>query len=92
MIRPLYDRVIVERVKAADKVGSLYIPDMAKEKPIEATVRAVGPGKVVDGKLQALSVKAGDKVVIGKYSGMEIELNGEKYLSIREDEILGVLE
>ena len=92
-IRPLQDRVIVKRVKEEEKTkGGIIIPDTAKEKPIEGEVVAVGPGKVDDGKRIELSVKAGDRVLFGKYSGTEIKLDGEEHLILREDDILGVLE
>jgi chaperonin GroES len=93
-IRPLQDRVIVRRVKEEEKTkGGLYIPDTAKEKPIEATVLAVGNGKVLeDGTVRKLDVKAGDRVLFGKYSGTEVKIDGEEALILREDDILGVLE
>jgi len=93
-IRPLQDRVIVQRVEEEEKTkGGIIIPDSAKEKPQEGKVIAVGKGKVNDeGKLTPLDVKAGDKILFGKYSGTEVKLNGEDYLIMREDDILGVLE
>ena len=93
-IRPLQDRVIVKRVKEEEKTkGGLYIPDTAKEKPIEATVIAVGNGKVLeDGSVRKLDIKAGDRVLFGKYSGTEVKIDGEEHLILREDDILGVLE
>jgi chaperonin GroES len=93
-IRPLQDRVIVKRVKEEEKTkGGLYIPDTAKEKPIEATVVAVGNGKVLeDGTVRKLDIKAGDRVLFGKYSGTEVKIDGEEHLILREDDILGVLE
>ena len=93
-IRPLQDRVIVRRVKEEEKTkGGLYIPDTAKEKPIEATVVAVGNGKVLeDGTVRKLDVKAGDRVLFGKYSGTEVKIDGEEHLILREDDILGVIE
>ena len=93
-IRPLQDRVIVKRVKEEDKTkGGLYIPDTAKEKPIEGMVVAVGNGKVLeDGSVRKLDVKAGDKILFGKYSGTEVKIEGEEHLILREDDILGVLE
>jgi chaperonin GroES len=93
-IRPLQDRVIVRRVKEEEKTkGGLYIPDTAKEKPIEATVVAVGNGKVLeDGTVRKLDVKAGDRILFGKYSGTEVKVDGEEHLILREDDILGVLE
>jgi len=93
-IRPLQDRVIVRRVKEEDKTkGGLYIPDTAKEKPIEGNVIAVGNGKVnEDGSVRKLDIKAGDRVLFGKYSGTEVKIDGEEHLILREDDILGVLE
>lgn len=93
-IRPLYDRIIVKRVEAETKTKSgLYIPDSAKEKPIEGEVIAVGNGKITDsGDIRALEVKAGDRVLFGKYSGTEIKLEGEEHLILREDEVLAVVE
>jgi chaperonin GroES len=93
-MRPLQDRVIVRRVKEEEKTkGGLYIPDTAKEKPIEATVVAVGNGKVLeDGTIRKLDVKAGDRVLFGKYSGTEVKIDGEEHLIMREDDILGVIE
>jgi chaperonin GroES len=93
-IRPLQDRVIVKRVKEEEKTkGGLYIPDTAKEKPVEATVVAVGNGKVLeDGTVRKLDIKAGDRVLFGKYSGTEVKIDGEEHLILREDDILGVIE
>ncbi len=94
-IKPLHDRVIIRRVdESSDKTaGGLYIPDTAKEKPQEGEVIAVGAGKVKeDGSRQALDVKAGDRVLFGKYSGSEIKIDGEELLMMREDEILGIIE
>ncbi len=93
-IRPLQDRVIVKRVKEEEKTkGGLYIPDTAKEKPIEALVVAVGNGKVLkDGKVRPVDVKVGDTILFGKYSGTEVKIDGEEHLILREDDILGVLE
>jgi chaperonin GroES len=93
-IRPLQDRVIVKRVKEEERTkGGLYIPDTAKEKPIEGTVLAVGNGKVLDdGTVRRLDVKEGDRVLFGKYSGTEVKLEGEEHLILREDDILGVIE
>ena len=93
-MRPLQDRVIVRRVKEEEKTkGGLYIPDTAKEKPVEATVVAVGNGKVLeDGTVRKLDVKAGDRVLFGKYSGTEVKIDGEEHLILREDDILGVIE
>jgi len=93
-IRPLQDRIIVKRVKEEEKTkGGIIIPDTAKEKPVEAEVVAVGNGKVLeDGKVRALEVKAGDRVLFGKYSGTEVKIDGEDHLILREDDILGVIE
>ena len=93
-IRPLQDRVIVKRVAEEEKSkGGIIIPDTAKEKPQEGKVVAVGKGKVDDtGKLRPLDVKAGDRILFGKYSGTEIKLEGEEHLILREDDILGVIE
>ena len=93
-IRPLQDRVIVERIAEEEKTkGGIIIPDTAKEKPQEGKVIAVGKGKVTeDGRLLPVSVKAGDKILFGKYSGTEVKLNGSEYLIMREDDILGVVE
>jgi chaperonin GroES len=94
-IRPLYDRIVVKRVETPleQMQGGLYIPDSAKEKPQEGEVVAVGKGKrLEDGKLIALDVQVGDRILFGKYSGSDIKLDGEEYLIMREDEVLGVLE
>ena len=94
-IRPLYDRVVVKRVedKEAAMQGGLYIPDSAKEKPQEGEVMAVGKGKrLEDGKLVELDVQVGDRILFGKYSGSDIKLDGEEYMIMREDEILGILD
>ena len=93
-VRPLHDRIIVERVDEGEQqVGGIIIPDTAKEKPQRGTVIAVGKGKVKDdGTLTPLDVKAGDTVLFGKYSGQEIKLDGDEYLIMREDDILGVVE
>lgn len=92
-IRPLQDRVIVQRLEEESKTkGGIIIPDTAKEKPIEGKVLAVGNGKVLeDGSVRKLEVKAGDRVLFGKYSGTEIKIGGEEHLILREDDILGVV-
>lgn len=92
-IKPLNDRVVVKRVAVEEKSpGGIIIPDAAKEKPVEGVVKAVGPGKVDEhGKVVAMSVKVGDIVLFGKYSGSEVKLDGEECLVIREDDILGVV-
>jgi chaperonin GroES len=93
-IRPLYDRIVVKRIEQQEqKHGSLYIPDSAKEKPQEGEVVAVGKGKrLEDGKVIALDVQPGDRILFGKYSGSDIKMDGEEYLIMREDEVLGILE
>jgi chaperonin GroES len=92
-IRPLHDRVVVKRIETQEQVrGGIIIPDSAKEKPQEAEVVAVGPGKLnEDGKRSPMDVKAGDKVLMGKYSGSEIKIDNEDYVILREDEILAVV-
>ena len=92
--RPLHDRILVQRIEEGEqKVGGIIIPDSAKEKPQQGKVVAVGNGKVKDdGGRIALDVKAGDLILFGKYSGQEIKLDGEEYLIMREDEVLGVIE
>jgi chaperonin GroES len=93
-IRPLQDRVIVKRIEEEEKTkGGIIIPDTAKEKPMEGKVIAVGKGKVLeDGKIHPLDLKAGDRVLFGKYSGTEVKIDGEEHLIMREDDILGVIE
>ena len=93
-VRPLHDRIIVERLEEGEQqVGGIIIPDTAKEKPQQGKVIAAGNGKVKDdGTVTPLDVKAGDKVLFGKYSGQEIKLDGNEFLIMREDEILGVIE
>ena len=92
-IKPLADRVLVKRLEEAEQqIGGIIIPDTAKEKPQEAEVVAVGPGKTEEGKRIPLEVKVGDKVLIGKYSGTEVKLSGVEYLIMREDDILAIVE
>ena len=93
-IRPLHDRIIVERLEEESKTaGGLIIPDSAREKPQEGKVIAVGTGKVTeDGKKLPLALKAGDRILFGKYSGSEIKVDGKEYLMMREDDVLGVIE
>lgn len=93
-IQPLHDRVIVKRIDEGEQVrGGIIIPDTAKEKPQEGEVIAVGAGKYrEDGSRQALDVKAGDRILLGKYSGSEVKLEGEELLIVREDEILGIIQ
>ncbi|HUA82250.1 MAG TPA: co-chaperone GroES [Bryobacteraceae bacterium] len=93
-IRPLYDRIVVKRIEEKEtKIGGLFIPDSAKEKPQEGEVVAVGQGKrTEEGKLIPLDVKAGDRILFGKYSGSDIKIDGEEYMIMREDEVLGILD
>ena len=93
-IRPLHDRIIVKRIQEEEKTkGGIIIPDTAKEKPIEGEVIAVGNGKVMeDGTVRKLEVKAGDRVLFGKYSGTEVKVEGEERLILREDDVLCVVE
>jgi len=93
-IRPLNDRIIVRRMEEQEQMrGGLYIPDTAKEKPQEGEVLSVGNGKLLDnGQRIAIDLKAGDRILFGKYSGTEIKLDGEEYLILREDDVLGVVE
>jgi chaperonin GroES len=92
-VRPLHDRILVQRLEEAEqKVGGIIIPDTAKEKPQQGKIIAVGNGKVKDdGTRIPLDVKAGDRILFGKYSGQEIKLDGDEYLILREDEVLAVL-
>ena len=93
MLRPLHDRILVKRLaEGEEKHGSIIIPDSAKEKPQEGKVIAVGTGKVTDeGKKIPLDVKAGDRILFGKYSGSEVKLDGQEYLTMREEDVLGIL-
>jgi chaperonin GroES len=93
-IKPLNDRILVLRLEGEQKTaGGIYIPDTAKEKPLEGKVVAAGPGKIDDkGKRITMAVKKGDKVLFGKYAGTEIKLNGVEHLIMREDDILGIIE
>jgi chaperonin GroES len=92
-VKPLRDRVLVRRIEGTEeKVGGIIVPDTAKEKPTHAEVVAVGSGRVLeDGKRVPLDLKAGDKVLVGKWSGTDVKIDGEEYLILKEDEILGVL-
>ena len=92
-IKPLADRILVKRLDEDEEqqVGGIIIPDTAKEKPQEAEVVAVGPGKIDDGKRVALEVKKGDKILIGKYSGTEVKIEGEEFLIMREDDVLAIV-
>jgi chaperonin GroES len=93
-VRPLHDRILIKRIEDKETVkGGIIIPDTAKEKPQEGEVIAVGNGKKTEeGKVVALDVKAGDRILFGKYSGTEIKIDGEELLIVREDEVLGVIE
>ncbi len=93
-IRPLQDRILVQRVKEEEKTkGGIIIPDTAKEKPAEGKVMAVGKGKIGDdGKAIPLDVKKGDLILFSKYGGTEVKISGEEYLIMREDDVLGVIE
>jgi chaperonin GroES len=93
-IRPLHDRVVIKRMEEEKtSPGGIVIPDTAAEKPIKGEVQAVGNGKILDsGDIRALDVKAGDKVLFGKYSGTEVKVNGEDLLVMREDDIMAVIE
>jgi chaperonin GroES len=92
--RPLHDRVVIRRVEAEEKTaGGIIIPDTAKEKPMEGEVVAVGPGaRGEDGKIQPLDVKAGDRVLFGKWSGTEVKLDGEDLIIMKETDIMGIIE
>ena len=92
-VRPLHDRVIVKRIEEKEVIkGGIIIPDSAKEKPMEGEVIAAGPGKIMDdGKRAAMDVKAGDRILFGKYSGTEIKIDDKEYVIMREDEILAVI-
>jgi chaperonin GroES len=93
-VRPLHDRIIVQRLEEEEqRVGGIIIPDTAKEKPQQGKIIAVGKGRIEkDGKITPLDVKAGDTVLFGKYAGQEIKIDGNEYLIIREEEVLGVIE
>lgn len=93
-IKPLHDRVLIKRIEEQEQiVGGIVIPDTAKEKPQQGEVVAVGDGKILkNGSRRPLDVKEGDRVLFGKYSGSEIKIDGEEFLIMREDEILGIIE
>ncbi|MBF0227639.1 MAG: co-chaperone GroES [Desulfobacterales bacterium] len=93
-LRPLQDRILVKRVEEETTTkGGIIIPDTAKEKPAEGKVIEVGPGKVTDdGKKISMEIKAGDRILFGKYSGTEVKIEGEEYLIMREDDVLGIIE
>ena len=92
-VRPLHDRVLVKRIEEKEVVkGGIIIPDTAKEKPMEGEVIAVGPGKIMeDGKRAAMDVKAGDRILFGKWSGTEVKLDGEDLLIMKESDIMGII-
>ena len=93
-VKPLFDRILVQRISEDEKTkGGIIIPETAKEKPMEGKVISVGQGKAhEDGKITALAVKAGDRVLFSKYSGTEIKIDGEDHLILREDDVLGIVE
>ncbi len=93
-VKPLFDRVLIKRVEAEEKVkGGIIIPDTAKEKPMEGKVIAVGAGRLDDdGKRIPMEVKAGDRILFGKYAGTEIKIEDEEHIILREDEILGIIQ
>ena len=93
-VRPLHDRIIIERIEETEqRIGGIIIPDTAKEKPQQGKVIAAGKGKIEkDGKVTPLDVKAGDIILFGKYAGQEIKIDGNEYLIMREEEVLGVIE
>jgi chaperonin GroES len=93
-IRPLYDRIVVKRIEEQETMrNGIVIPDSAKEKPQEGEVMAIGKGKRLDdGKIVALDVRAGDRILFGKYSGNEVQLDGTEYIIMREDDVLGILD
>jgi chaperonin GroES len=92
-VRPLHDRVLVKRIEEQEqKVGGIIVPDTAKEKPLQAEVIAVGSGRILEnGQRVPLALKAGDKVLIGKWSGTEVKIDGDELLILKEDEVLGIL-
>ncbi len=91
-VAPLADRVVVKAIEETETMrGGLYIPDTAKEKPQQGEIIAVGPGRYEDGKLVPMSVKVGDKVLYGKYSGTEVAIDGENYLILRESDVLAII-
>ena len=92
--RPLHDRILVARVDAEERTkGGIVIPDTAKEKPVEGKVIAVGTGRILeDGKVRPLDVKAGDRILFGKYGGTEVKVHGEEYLIMREEDVLAVID
>jgi len=93
-IRPLGDRILVKRIEEAEEIrGGIIIPDTAKEKPMQGEIMAVGPGKTTDdGKLIKMDVKPGDRILMSKYAGSEVKIDGEEYVILREDDVLGIIE
>jgi chaperonin GroES len=93
-IRPLHDRILVERLEEENKTpGGIIIPDSAKEKPVEGKVVAVGNGKITEsGEVKPLDVKEGDRILFGKYAGTDVKIGGQEYLIMREDDVLGIIE
>lgn len=93
-IRPLGDRILVKRIEEVEEVrGGIIIPDTAKEKPMQGEIIAVGPGKTTeDGKLQKMEVKVGDRVLMSKYAGSEVKIDGQEFVIMREDDVLGIIE
>ena len=93
-IRPLGDRILVKRIEESEEVrGGIIIPDTAKEKPMQGEVQAVGPGRTTDdGKLQKMEVKVGDRILMGKYAGSEVKIDGHEFVILREDDVLGIIE
>jgi chaperonin GroES len=93
-VRPLHDRVIIERIEETEqRIGAIIIPDSAKEKPQQGKIIAAGKGRIEkDGRVTPLDVKAGDTILFGKYAGQEIKIDGNEYLIMREEEVLGVIE
>jgi len=90
--KPLHDRVLVERIESEEKTaGGIIIPDTAKEKPIEGRVVAIGSGRIEDGKLVPLDVKAGDRILFGKWSGTEVKLDGKDFLVMKESDVMGII-
>lgn len=93
MIRPLHDRIVVQRFETSvDKVGSIFIPDAAKERPNQGDVIAVGSGKLFNGIKVSPTVSVGDKILFGKYAGTDVKVDGRELLIVREDEIMGIME
>ncbi len=91
-VQPLGDRILIRRIEEKEKRGSIVIPDTAKEKPLQAKVIAVGAGRKTDeGKVLPLEVKVGDKVLVGKYAGTEVEIEGEEHVIVREEDLLGIV-